>query len=197
MHQSMLIQTVCRRNVLPITYLLAYLLIYLLTYLLTYCLTYLLNFLGTYSVALQPSAQLDARSVALHFSVSFPGCTETAAFLALGSVVSVSWSCPFRNPRGFSARRYSSRRRIFCGPPFPEQGVHRAARHSAPSVALPGATAAVAATVCPRSSPPHRRRSLLGSGGPRSDLQDKHTTGGTRPGPSVACPCRALVQAAL
>ena len=35
----MLIQKVCRRNVLPITYLLAYLLPYLLTYLLAYLLT--------------------------------------------------------------------------------------------------------------------------------------------------------------
>ena len=175
MHQSMLIQTVCRRNVLPITYLLAYLLIYLLTYLLTYCLTYLLNCLLTYSVALQPSAQLDARSIALHFSVSFPGCTETAAFLALGSVVSVSWSCPFRNPREFAARRCSSPRTIFCCHPFPLQELHRAARHTEVSVALPGASAAVAAPVCPRSSPTAGHRNLLGSGGSGYHLQDKYT----------------------
>ena len=149
------------------------------------------------SVALQPTAQLDARSVALHFSHWCAGCTETASALVLWSVSLLSWFCPFRNPPELSARRYSSRRRIFCSSPFPEQGVHRAARHSAASVPLAGAFAAVGAPVCPRSSPPHRQRNLLGFGAWRCDLPEKHTTGGTRPGASVACPCRALVQAAL
>ena len=47
-------------------YLFAYLLTYVLTYLLTYLLTYF-NHVAC-SVALQPTAQLDARPVALHFS---------------------------------------------------------------------------------------------------------------------------------
>ena len=54
-----------RKKFLPITYLLTYLLIYLLTYLLTY-----FNHVAC-SVALQPTAQLDAGSVAFH-SLGFP-----------------------------------------------------------------------------------------------------------------------------
>ena len=96
----------------------------------------------------------------------------------LCSFASFSWPCPFRNPPGFSVRRRSCRRRIFCGHPFALQGLHRAARHPALSVALPGASAAVAAPVRPRSSPTAGRRNLLGSGGPRCYLQDKYTTGG-------------------
>ena len=65
----MLIQKESRRSFLPITYLLTYLLTDLLTDLLTYLLTYF-NHVAC-SVALQPTAQLDAGSVALH-SVGFP-----------------------------------------------------------------------------------------------------------------------------
>ena len=58
---SLLIQKESRRGLLPITYLLTYLLTYVLTYLLTY--TYF-NHVAC-SVSLQPTAQVDARSVAL------------------------------------------------------------------------------------------------------------------------------------
>ena len=63
---------------LLLTYLLTYLFTYLLTYILTYLLTDLLTDLLTYlltyfnhvacAVHKKPTAQLDARSVALHFS---------------------------------------------------------------------------------------------------------------------------------
>ena len=87
----------------------------------------------------------------------------------------------------------SCHRRIFCCQPFALQGLHRFARHPALSVALPGTSAAIAAAVRPRSSPNAGVRKLFGSGGPRCHLQDHYTTGGTRPGRSVACLCRAYV----
>ena len=134
---------------------------------------------------------LNARSVALQFTPRFAACSETYSSLVLCSLASLSRSCLFRNPPAISARRRPFRRRIFCRHPFALQGLHRAARHPALSVALPGASAAVAAPVRPRSSPTAGRRNLLGSGGPRCYLQDKYTNGGTRPGLSEECPCRA------
>ena len=54
--------------------------------------------------------------------------------------------CPHaRNHPAFSVRRRSCRRRIFCRHPFALQGLHRSARDPALCVALPGASAAIAA----------------------------------------------------